>query len=97
MRTVPLAMWRPWAKDNVQNNWFDNPVFEINGKKGTALICYEAYWLKYTDKIKSAIGDVPLILVGGMKYPQTIEKIVQSNQPLDFVGTTPFLVDSCIP
>ncbi|MCP3875886.1 MAG: conjugal transfer protein TraB, partial [Desulfobacteraceae bacterium] len=38
-----VAMWRPWAKDNVRNNWFDNPVFDINGKKGTALICYEAY------------------------------------------------------
>ncbi|MCP3876122.1 MAG: hypothetical protein GY699_23625, partial [Desulfobacteraceae bacterium] len=29
-QSVPMAMWRPWAIDNVQNNWFDNPVFEIN-------------------------------------------------------------------
>ena len=42
-QSVPVAMWRPWAKDDVKNNWFDNPLFEISGKKATALICYEAY------------------------------------------------------
>ena len=42
-QSVPLAMWKPWSKDNVKNNWFENPVFEISGKKATALICYEAY------------------------------------------------------
>ena len=42
-QSVPVAMWNPWSKDNVKNNWFDNPVFEVAGKKATALICYEAY------------------------------------------------------
>lgn len=42
-QSVPVAMWRPWAKDDVKNNWFDSPLFEISGKKATALICYEAY------------------------------------------------------
>jgi apolipoprotein N-acyltransferase len=42
-QSVPVAMWKPWSKDNVKNNWFENPVFEISGKKATALICYEAY------------------------------------------------------
>ncbi|MBU2631672.1 MAG: hypothetical protein KKE61_23925 [Proteobacteria bacterium] len=42
-QSVPVAMWRPWDKDSVKSNWFDNPVFEIAGKKATALVCYEAY------------------------------------------------------
>lgn len=42
-QSVPVAMWNPWSKDNVKNNWFDNPVFEVAGKKATALICYETY------------------------------------------------------
>jgi 2,4-dienoyl-CoA reductase-like NADH-dependent reductase (Old Yellow Enzyme family) len=36
----------------------------------------EAYWLEHAEKIKEIIGDVPLILVGGMKYPQTMAKIL---------------------
>ncbi|MFC1895161.1 NADH:flavin oxidoreductase [Thermodesulfobacteriota bacterium] len=39
----------------------------------------EAYWLSHAVRIKEVIGDVPLILVGGMKYPQTMEKILQDN------------------
>ncbi|MCF6249559.1 MAG: hypothetical protein L3J69_19715, partial [Desulfobacula sp.] len=42
-QSVPLAMWRPWAIDDVKNNWFGNPLFEISGHNATALICYEAY------------------------------------------------------
>jgi hypothetical protein len=42
-QSVPVAMWRPWCKDNVKNNWFDNPVFKVSGQRATALICYEAY------------------------------------------------------
>lgn len=40
----------------------------------------EAYWLKHAEKIKEVIGDVPLILVGGMKYPQTMEKILEEEK-----------------
>jgi 2,4-dienoyl-CoA reductase-like NADH-dependent reductase (Old Yellow Enzyme family) len=40
----------------------------------------EAYWLKHAEKIKEVIGDVPLIIVGGMKYPQTMEKILKENK-----------------
>lgn len=40
----------------------------------------EAYWLKHAEEIKGFIGDVPLILVGGMKYPQTMENILQSKK-----------------
>ena len=42
-QSVPVAMWKPWAKDNVKINWFDNPDFDLAGKKTTAIICYEAY------------------------------------------------------
>jgi 2,4-dienoyl-CoA reductase-like NADH-dependent reductase (Old Yellow Enzyme family) len=40
----------------------------------------EAYWLRHAEKIKEVIGSVPLILVGGMKYPQTMAKIVEENK-----------------
>ena len=40
----------------------------------------EAYWLRHAEKIKETIGDVPLILVGGMKYPQTMTKILEENK-----------------
>ena len=40
----------------------------------------EAYWLQHAEKVKEVIGDVPLILVGGMKYPQTMERILQENK-----------------
>jgi 2,4-dienoyl-CoA reductase-like NADH-dependent reductase (Old Yellow Enzyme family) len=40
----------------------------------------EAYWLKHAEKIKEVIVDVPLILVGGMKYPQTMAKILEENK-----------------
>ena len=39
----------------------------------------EAYWLSHAVRIKEVIGDVPLILVGGMKYPQTMERILKDN------------------
>ncbi|MBU1386941.1 MAG: hypothetical protein KKD32_03720 [Proteobacteria bacterium] len=42
-QSVPVAMWRPWANDDVKINWFDCPVFDVAWKKATALICYEAY------------------------------------------------------
>ena len=45
----------------------------------------EAYWLPYAQKIKPAIGDTPLMLVGGMKYPQTMEKILQDGHA-DFIS-----------
>jgi 2,4-dienoyl-CoA reductase-like NADH-dependent reductase (Old Yellow Enzyme family) len=40
----------------------------------------EAYWFQHAKKIKEVIGNVPLILVGGMKYPQTMEKILKENK-----------------
>jgi 2,4-dienoyl-CoA reductase-like NADH-dependent reductase (Old Yellow Enzyme family) len=40
----------------------------------------EAYWLIHAGKIKEAIGDVSLILVGGIKYPQTMAKILEENE-----------------
>lgn len=42
-QSVPIAMWKPWGRDNVKTNWFDNPVFDLAGQKATAIICYEAY------------------------------------------------------
>jgi 2,4-dienoyl-CoA reductase-like NADH-dependent reductase (Old Yellow Enzyme family) len=45
----------------------------------------EAYWLPFAEKIKPLIGDTPLILVGGMKYPQTMEKILQDKKA-DFIS-----------
>ena len=40
----------------------------------------EAYWLKHAEKIKKVINGVPLILVGGMKYPQTMSKILEEGK-----------------
>ena len=45
----------------------------------------EAYWLRHAGKIKEVVGDVPVILVGGMKYRQTMEAIVRERKA-DFVG-----------
>lgn len=45
----------------------------------------EAYWLPYAQKIKPAIGNTHLMLVGGMKYPQTMEKILQDGDA-DFIS-----------
>jgi 2,4-dienoyl-CoA reductase-like NADH-dependent reductase (Old Yellow Enzyme family) len=45
----------------------------------------EAYWLPYAQKIKPAIGNTSLMLVGGMKYPQTMEKILQDGHA-DFIS-----------
>jgi 2,4-dienoyl-CoA reductase-like NADH-dependent reductase (Old Yellow Enzyme family) len=40
----------------------------------------EAYWLGAAEQIRGVIGKTPLILVGGMKYPQTMEKIVKEGK-----------------
>ncbi len=40
----------------------------------------EAYWLRHAQKVKEVVTDVPIMLVGGMKYPQTMEAIVQENR-----------------
>lgn len=42
--------------------------------------CEEAYWLGAAEQIKKVTGNTPLILSGGMKYPQTMEKIVQEGK-----------------
>ena len=51
----------------------------------------EAYWLKHAEKIKEVVGKVPVILVGGMKYPQTMEAIVREKKA-DFVSLSRALV-----
>jgi 2,4-dienoyl-CoA reductase-like NADH-dependent reductase (Old Yellow Enzyme family) len=51
----------------------------------------EAYWLRHAEKIKEVVGNVPMILVGGMKYPQTMETIVQEKKA-DFVSLARALV-----
>jgi len=61
----------PLAKKRIEEHLFsikDSMKFE------------EAYWLPYADEIKKVIGDVPLILVGGMKYPQTMEWIAEEGK-----------------
>ena len=51
----------------------------------------EAYWLRHAEKIKEVVGNVPVMLVGGMKYPQTMETIVQEKKA-DFVSLARALV-----
>ncbi len=77
---IPIDMLtagkEPAAKEQMENFFYsivDRMKFE------------EAYWLPYAEKIKPAIGDTPLILVGGMKYPQTMEKILQDGSA-DFIS-----------
>jgi hypothetical protein len=38
---MPIARWRPWAKDGFRAAWWANPVFEIDGQRAAALIGYE--------------------------------------------------------
>lgn len=45
----------------------------------------EAYWQQPARQVKAAIGNVPLMLVGGMKYPQTMERLVQ-EQTADLIA-----------
>lgn len=51
----------------------------------------EAYWLGHAERIKGVVGDVPVMLVGGMKYPQTMETIVQQGKA-DFISLSRALV-----
>jgi 2,4-dienoyl-CoA reductase-like NADH-dependent reductase (Old Yellow Enzyme family) len=51
----------------------------------------EAYWLPHAEKIKEVAGAVPVMLVGGMKYPQTMETIVQEKKA-DFISMARALV-----
>jgi 2,4-dienoyl-CoA reductase-like NADH-dependent reductase (Old Yellow Enzyme family) len=51
----------------------------------------EAYWLPHAEKIKGMVGAVPVMLVGGMKYPQTMETIVQEKKA-DFISLARALV-----
>jgi len=40
----------------------------------------EAYWLGAAEQIRGVVGKTPLILVGGMKHPQTMEKLVKEGK-----------------
>jgi 2,4-dienoyl-CoA reductase-like NADH-dependent reductase (Old Yellow Enzyme family) len=51
----------------------------------------EAYWLPHAEKIKGKVGAVPVMLVGGMKYPQTMETIVEEKKA-DFISLARALV-----
>jgi 2,4-dienoyl-CoA reductase-like NADH-dependent reductase (Old Yellow Enzyme family) len=51
----------------------------------------EAYWSGHAEKIKGVVGDVPVMVVGGMKYPQTMEAIVQEKKA-DFISLARSLV-----
>ncbi len=51
----------------------------------------EAYWLSHAEKIKEVAGAVPVMLVGGMKYPQTMATIVQENKA-DFISMARALI-----
>ena len=51
----------------------------------------EAYWSGHAEKIKGVVGDVPVMVVGGMKYPQTMETIVQEKKA-DFISLARSLV-----
>ena len=51
----------------------------------------EAYWSGHAEKIKEVVGDVPVMVVGGMKYPQTMETIVQEKKA-DFISLARSLI-----
>ncbi len=51
----------------------------------------EAYWSGHAEKIKGVVGNVPVMVVGGMKYPQTMETIVQEKKA-DFISLARSLV-----
>ncbi len=51
----------------------------------------EAYWVGHAEKIKEVVGDVPVMVVGGMKYPQTMETIVQEKKA-DFISLARSLI-----
>ncbi len=39
----------------------------------------EAYWASHARRIKSAVGKLPVILVGGMRYPHRMEALVNAG------------------
>ena len=51
----------------------------------------EAYWLPHAEKIKGMVGAVPVMLCGGMIYPQTMETIVKEKKA-DFISMARALV-----
>jgi len=64
------------GKDETVKPLIEEALFSIKD----AVKYEEAYWLGAADEIKGVIGRTPLILVGGMKYPQTMEKIVKEGK-----------------
>ena len=40
----------------------------------------EAYWAGHAEKIKEAVGALPVMVVGGLKYPQTIEAVEEEGK-----------------
>jgi hypothetical protein len=59
---VPVSMWRPWApKDGFRAAWWANPVFQIDGRRAAALICYEQFLLW---PVLHSMGFHPGLLIG---------------------------------
>jgi hypothetical protein len=38
---VPIAMWKPWAKDGARSSWTSHEVVKVAGVRVAPLICYE--------------------------------------------------------
>ena len=51
----------------------------------------EAYWADQAAKVKAAVGELPLIVVGGMRYPQTMENIITDGKA-DYIALSRALV-----
>ena len=64
------------GKDEAVKPLIEEALFSIKD----AVKYEEAYWLGAAEQIRGVIGETPLILVGGMKYPQTMEKIVKEGK-----------------
>ena len=58
---VPVSMWRPWSDKGANAHWFSDPVFEVNGTKAGALICYEQFIIW---PVLQTLSNQPELLIG---------------------------------
>lgn len=81
---------RTLAEEGIDAIEISGSMYESYPGKGTARTRIrkpeqEAYFLPYAEEVKKAAGDVPVILVGGMRSVPIMEKIVKEGMA-DFIS-----------
>jgi 2,4-dienoyl-CoA reductase-like NADH-dependent reductase (Old Yellow Enzyme family) len=81
---------RALSEEGIDAIEISGSMFESYSGKGAARTRIrkpeqEAYFLPYAEKIKEAVGNVPIILVGGIRSVPVMEKIIGEGQA-DFIS-----------